>query len=396
MSSQLAAPDGSLERLGEAGRRFALRDNHLVMVVPYLNAAGELCRGYIADPLNITNGTVIGLPRNHQVYFIGDDPCDIEGHSLLDVLGGGANRTLIFGENYSSYYYSHKLQENGVNRDYRSLFEKFEQYYRVIARPATYLHEDAEGEFLNVNFEADMESPFKFPDAHSAHAELHELNQALSRLRIGIVGVGGTGAYVLDFLAKTPVKSITLFDDDDYVIKNSFRSPGSTTEGDFKKAKVDLYVERYSTFRMGIRGEKARITFENPGSIGQCDFVFVCVDKGASREAIVRLLIGLNKPFIDVGMGLNRSAGAINGRVRATLVDEASRAVVAAEDILPVTNDDDDIYQTNIQIAELNALNGALAVILFKKRFGFYVDTEPGYNLLLNLDRLKIFKQVMQ
>jgi hypothetical protein len=365
-------------------------------VVPYLNAAGELCRGYIADPLNITDGTVIGLPRNHQMYFIGDDPCDIQGNSLLDVLGGGASRTLIFGENYSSYYYSHKLQENGVNRDYRSLYEKFEQYYRVIAGPATYMHEEAEGEFLNVDFGADMESPFKFPDTHSAHAELHELNRPFLKLRIGIVGAGGTGAYILDFVAKTPVKSITLFDDDEYVIKNSFRSPGSTKASDFGNSKVALYVERYSTFRMGLRGEETRITFENPGSIGQCDFVFVCVDNGSSREAIVRLLNGLNKPFVDVGMGLNRQ-GAINGRVRATLVDEDSRAAVMAADILPVTNDDDDdIYQTNIQSAELNALNGALAVILFKKRFGFYVDSEPGYNFLLNLDGLKIFKEAIQ
>ena len=396
MSSRLAAPDGSLERLGAAGRSFALRDNYLVMAVPYVNAAGELRRGYLADPLNITNGTDIGLPANHQMYFIGNDPCGIDGRSLLDVLGGGPNSTLIFGDHRSSFYYSHKLQENGVNRDYRSLDEKFQQYYRVIAAPAIYLHPEAEGDFLNVDFEADMETPFNFPDTHSAHAELNELNRPLTKLRIGIIGLGGTGAYVLDFLAKTPVKSITLFDDDDFVIKNSFRSPGSTKHTDFGKKKVDLYVERYSTFRMDVRKEVARISTENPGSIADCDFVFVCVDKGTSRDAVVRLLNSLGKPFIDVGMGLDRSLGPLNGRVRATIVDEGTRDAVLAADILPVTNDEDDVYQTNIQIAELNALNAALAVIVFKKKYGFYVDSEPGYNFMLNLDGLKIFKQVLQ
>jgi len=396
MSSQLAAPDGSLERLGAAGRSFALRDNHLVMAVPYLNGAGELRRGFLADPLNITNGTEIGLPGNHQIYFIGEDPHGLDERSLLDVLGGGPSRTLIFGDHYSSYYYSHKLKENGAKRDYRSLDEKFQQYYNMIAGPAVYRHPEAEGDFLKVDFEADMETPFNFPDTHSAHAGLHELNRQLSKLKIGIIGVGGTGGYILDFLAKTPVKSITLFDDDDFVIKNSFRSPGSTNFADFGRKKVALYVERYSTFRTGIRGEESRISAERPGSIADCDFIFVCVDKGPSREAVVQLLMALGKPFIDVGMGLDRSLGALNGRVRATLFDEATRDAVLTDDILPVTNDDNDVYQTNIQIAELNALNAALAVILFKKKLGFYVDSEPGYNIMLNLDGLKIFKQAVQ
>jgi hypothetical protein len=36
--------------------------------------------------------------------------------------------------------------------------------------------------------------------------------------------------------------------------------------------------------------------------------------------------------------------------------------------------EDDDPYAQNIQIAELNSLNAALAVIKFKKLFGYYAD----------------------
>jgi hypothetical protein len=32
------------------------------------------------------------------------------------------------------------------------------------------------------------------------------------------------------------------------------------------------------------------------------------------------------------------------------------------------------LYKSNIQIAELNALNAVMAVIRWKKLFGFYVD----------------------
>ncbi|MER9223748.1 ThiF family adenylyltransferase [Mesorhizobium sp. M0644] len=396
MSSLLVAPDGNLARLEAKGRRFAIRANYIVMAVPYLNCRGELRRGFIADPLNLTGGTEIGLPANHQMYFLGEDPSGLDGQSLLNILGGGANRTLIFDDNYSSYYFSHKIVTPlGQMRDYGSLFEKFEQYYQVISGPAVYKFPEADQLFLDVDFGADLQSLFNFPDTHSSHAELHELNRRISHLAVGIVGLGGTGSYVLDLLSKTPVKALKLFDDDEYVVKNSYRSPGTTRFEDFKKSKVDLYVERYSSFRTGVTGQVIRVTQDTPGAIPDCDFVFLCVDKGESRAKVVELLNGLGKPFIDVGMGLTRTDGPLNGRVRATLVDDETRSAVLAGSILPMVDNADHEYQTNIQIAELNALNAALAVILFKKRFGYYADTDPGYNLLMNLDRLKIFRETL-
>lgn len=48
-----------------------------------------------------------------------------------------------------------------------------------------------------------------------------------------------------------------------------------------------------------------------------------------------------------------------------------------------------DDYLTNIQIAELNALNAAFAVIKWKKLCGFYQDSENehhgSYTLSLNM-----------
>jgi hypothetical protein len=58
--------------------------------------------------------------------------------------------------------------------------------------------------------------------------------------------------------------------------------------------------------------------------------------------------------------------------------------------------DPDDEYRQNIQIAELNTLNAALAVIRWKKHLGFYVDLEHEFsstytidgNILINEDQL--------
>lgn len=50
----------------------------------------------------------------------------------------------------------------------------------------------------------------------------------------------------------------------------------------------------------------------------------------------------------------------------------------------------EDVYRTNIQIAELNALNAAIAVIRFKQLRGFYVDDVQGNNFLFDIRDLKI------
>ena len=395
MCFPLVAPDGSLDRLREAGRRFAVRENYLVMAVPYLNANGELRRGFIADPINFLTETEIGRPGNHQMYFVGEEPYDLSGTSLVSVLGGGANQTQIFDGHSSSFYFSHKLQtREGQNRDYISVAEKFEQHYRMIAAPAVYRFPDAEGAFLDVDFGADMITPFCFPDAFSAHAELNGLNASLRPLTVGLIGLGATGAYVLDFVTKTPVKRVRMFDDDRYFVKNAYRSPGTSTSTDFKKYKVDLYAERYSTFRMDVVPHPERITRENCGLVEDCDFIFVCVDKAASRAAIAEILLELGKPFIDVGLGVNRLSGLLDGGLRATLVDEHTRDQVLANATLPVGEDADDLYDKNVQIAELNALNAALAVIMFKMRYGYFLAADPIYNVLMSFNKLKLYTQV--
>lgn len=50
----------------------------------------------------------------------------------------------------------------------------------------------------------------------------------------------------------------------------------------------------------------------------------------------------------------------------------------------------DDMYRTNVQIGELNALNACLAVIRFKQLRGFYLEATPNYHLLFEIADLKI------
>ena len=74
---------------------------------------------------------------------------------------------------------------------------------------------------------------------------------------VALVGLGGTGAYILDLVVKTPVAEIHLYDGDVFLQHNAFRSPGAASVADLraKLNKVDYYKDRYSPMRRHIVAE---------------------------------------------------------------------------------------------------------------------------------------------
>lgn len=47
---------------------------------------------------------------------------------------------------------------------------------------------------------------------------------------------------------------------------------------------------------------------------------------------------------------------------------------------------EEDLYRSNIQIAELNALNAAFAVIEYKKYFDFYQDVRDNIQTIYSIN----------
>ena len=119
-------------------------------------------------------------------------------------------------------------------------------------------------------------------------------------------------------------------------------------------------------------------------------FAFVCVDKGSSRAGIFDLLMKLGIPFNDVGMGLNRKQGPLDGMLRVTYYSAERAGELRGKGLSPLTDDPNDEYRTNIQISELNALNACLAVVRFKQLRGFYFDELSQHHLLFGVGDLKI------
>jgi len=92
-------------------------------------------------------------------------------------------------------------------------------------------------------------------------------------------------------------------------------------------------------------------------------------------------------PFIDVGMGVYESEGSLAGLLRVTTSTPGRRDHVRAKNRIPFSSGDaDDDYSGNIQIADLNALNAALAVVKWKKICGFYRDLESEHFSVYEVD----------
>ncbi len=88
--------------------------------------------------------------------------------------------------------------------------------------------------------------------------------------------------------------------------------------------------------------------------------------------------------MIDVGIGVEKVNDSLIGTLRVTSLDEIKRDHVGKR--IPLNDDPNEAYNSNIQIAELNCLNATLAVIKWKKWVGFYNDLEHEYHTTYSIN----------
>ena len=388
MFQKLVNHNDDLRRLVEKGYAVAFDTNHLVVRdIPYLDSENKLQVGAIVAKLEFIDQERV-TQTDHQVFFAGSVPCGLDRKSILNLGGGPTQLTLSEASKdvVVERSFSNKPKNTGKFLDF---FDKIESYVAIISGPAIELH-GANPYTFRVVEDVASDSVFKFHDTLTSRAEITDLAAKFKDDVIAVIGLGGTGAHVLDFVVKTPVREIRAFDLDLFRVHNAFRSPGRLEQTELGQSKAEVYRRRYDNFRKGLSATATFIDASCPDDLDDVTFAFVCVDKGSSRAGIFDLLISKGIPFIDVGMGLNRTRGPLNGMLRTTYYSAEHSQKVRAKGLAPMVDSPDDLYQTNIQISELNALNACLAVIRFKQLRGFYFEEIPYYNLLLELGDLQI------
>ena len=368
MSRELISRRADLRRLVEEGYEIEVRSGHLILHrVPYVTSERTVKYGQLVCPLG-GDGSEMAPPPDHTMYFAGEYPCDDRG-APIEALRNSSNRQEIAEGLWVDHYFSAKP----VTGTYSDFHQKMTHYAQVIERCARRIDPGAIARAGKLVLSADPNDPFLFMETASSRAGITRMNERLSGDRIGIVGLGGTGSYILDYVSKTRVAEIHLFDGDRFEQHNAFRAPGSTTTEELERraTKVQLYSERYAKMRNGIVAHEFDVEAENVDVLGTLDFVFVSVDDNQTRQWLLPALDGMGVPFVDVGMGIEKTDDKLLGVVRTSFREMLqSSAVRRGEGGLRDVGE----YERNVQIVELNALNAALAVIRWKKHRGFYLD----------------------
>lgn len=384
MSQRLISRSEDLSRLRADGYNVEVVAGHLlVRDVPFLGPGRTSVRGTLVKPLTLT-GDVADYQGDHTILLTGPAPHDAVGSPLHRVIHSPIQQEPVPG-----VVVCHLLS-NKPPQNYRDYYELVVTYVAILSKHANSVDNTLTAQtYPAVQPDDDENSPFVYVDTASARAGITAINSKLEGHRIALVGLGGTGAYILDQVAKTPVAEIHLYDGDQLMQHNAFRYPGAipldVVTG--KPNKVDYFAQHYAAFRRGITAHAVYVTDDNVHELASMDFVFLAVDDNPSRALIARRLEAADMPFIDVGMGLYLTDGHIGGQTRVTTSASGHRAHLwDARRRLPTAVSPDDLYNQNVQIADVNALNAAFAVTRWKRQVGIYADLEGEHNSLYAID----------
>lgn len=388
MLQQQINRSADLKRLRDEGYEIQVKGGYLIVHhIPYVNSRREVKFGKLISTLCL-NGDVTIRPDTHVISFMGEYPCNNDGTIITAIQHSGEMKQQLFDQIVINFSFSNK-PPNGYN-DY---YEKVVRYTEIISAPAKSIDNSVTAKTFKVIVENEDESLFNYLDSNSSRGNIYQLNSKFKGQRVGIIGLGGTGSYILDLVAKTPVKEILLFDGDEFLQHNAFRSPGAPGIDLLNKRikKVDYFAAIYSQMHKRIKPFGDYITESNIDILSNLSCVFLCIDSNSARSMIITKLRQFGITFIDTGLGVIRVDDSLIGTVRMTL-GTSSKYDHLSNRIGSVEHEDHE-YATNIQIADLNALNALMAVIKWKKLCGFYQDLKQEHNTTYTINTSQLINE---
>ena len=394
MSHQIISRSPDLKQLRDEGYDIEVKSGYLfIKDVPYVGSDKRIASGTLVSKLTVA-GDMAVPPDTHVAYFIGGPPCDVNGYPLEKIIKTSQKQKL---DNVVEvdHMFSIKPMPDGK---YKDNYDKAKKHIAMISGYAQAIDPNVTAMTFPVLPTTDEDkSVFNYIDSASSRAQI---GVAASKLEIGsiaIVGVGGTGSYILDLVSKTPVNEIHIFDDDRFLNHNAFRMPGAPSIDELRGQQKKVFYLRdiYSRMHRHIIPHDVYVDASNVDLLKPMKFVFICLDKGVIKKCIVEKLEEWGISFIDVGMGLQLVDESLTGLLTVTTSTIEQRKHV--KDRISFSDDNErNEYSQNIQIADLNALNAAFAVVKWKKICGFYKDLEKEFfcaysvngNTLINEDKL--------
>lgn len=381
MSQALINHNSDLLKLQNEEYEIEICDGYLLIHhIPYLNSSKEVKLGLLVMSLTLS-GNVVGKPKNHTAHFVGEYPCNIDGSSIQSLVNKPKKQVLC--KNITSNFF---LSCHPDGRKYVDYYDKVSTYYSIIASPALNYDKETCAKLKRPIVVLEDESPMVYMDTNASRANVTSLSKLFKPLKIALVGVGGTGSYILDFVSKTPVDEIHLYDSDEFNSHNAYRAPSAASieELDKRLSKVEYLAKKYSNMHKRIFPHKEHITASNIEILNEMDYVFLSIDSVNVRKVISGYFSDNGISFIDSGLGVNLSEEKLSGLVRVTagfpMHYRHLKEAFGGDDAK------DDVYDSNIQIAELNALAAIFAIVKWKKMVGFYHDTIGEINSIYSIN----------
>jgi len=374
LSNERTALSDDIVRLRHARLSISIRDGHLaVNNVPYLTSSGEILRGQLVAILKTAPTGETVPPDDHRVWLSGNiQPCEPNG-TVVDFICENRTFEIIPGLTVCCGL---SLVPRGSEK-YSDYFQMMMTYVDELTGIALTVNSDVTAQSIGVVSDESGSSPFVYEDTASTRAGIRAISAKLELSRVAIVGMGGTGSYILDLLAKCPIGHIHIFDGDVFEQHTAFRTPGAAAIADLEAAplKVEYLAAAYGRMHLGIVQHPHPVDLERVEELRDMDFVFLSLGDGRAREMIVDHLVEFGIEFIDAGLSVSEIDGALSSMLRTTTSLRTHRE--EARDLLTFSDGEaENLYSRNIQVADLNCLNAALAVGRFKRWCGFYIDHE--------------------
>ncbi len=122
--------------------------------------------------------------------------------------------------------------------------------------------------------------------------------------RVALVGLGGVGAWIADFVVKAGPREVHGWDYDCIEPKNILRMPGGLDPNVWiGRPKADWFKETYSLIHTNVHGHNARVLPENVhAAIEGTTFAFVAVDDAHDRMMVCDALASAGVPFVVAGL----------------------------------------------------------------------------------------------
>jgi molybdopterin/thiamine biosynthesis adenylyltransferase len=151
------------------------------------------------------------------------------------------------------------------------------------------------------------------------------LNEDLSKLRVGLVGCGGTGSAVAMLLPRIGVGRVALVDNDIVDVTNLNRLHGARqADADAMTPKVEVVARAITELGLGTRVVFREAWVGDPECydlLKSCDIIFGCTDDNEGRLFLSRLALFYLIPVIDLGLAISVTDAeppameALDGRV---------------------------------------------------------------------------------